>query len=147
LLHIDAGGMLDGYIAELCRMGYLGKPSGLADDLLQGCRDLEKAVLGTLRPGVEAGAVQRSGDAFLKQHPLGAHGKFVAHGIGLVHHEDPVVNSHSTDLIEEGMVLSIEMEFRHTEVGHVKIEDMVVITKTGNEVLSQEGRDWYISIP
>jgi Xaa-Pro aminopeptidase len=147
LLHIDAGGMLDGYIVELCRMGYLGKPSGLADDLLQGCRDLESEVLGTLQPGVEIGKVQRNADAFLDKYPLGKYGKFIAHGIGLVHHEDPVINSHSTDLIEEGMVLSIEMEFRYPEVGHVKIEDMVVITKTGNEVLGPEGKDWFISNP
>jgi Xaa-Pro dipeptidase len=147
LLHIDAGGMLDGYIVELCRMGYLGRPSGLADDLLQGCLDLEKAVLEVLQPGVGADAVQRSGDAFLKQHPLGAHGKFIAHGIGMVHHEDPVIHAHSSDILQEGMVLSIEMEFRHTEVGHVKVEDMVVITKTGNEVLSPAGRDWFISTP
>jgi Xaa-Pro aminopeptidase len=147
LLHIDAGGMLDGYIAELCRMGYLGKPSGLAEDLLQACRDLEKAVLDTLRPGIEACTVQRRADAFLDEYPLGEHGKFIAHGIGLVHHEDPVIDLHSTDLLEEGMVLSIEMEFRHTEVGHVKLEDMVVITKTGNEVLSPEGKDWDISKP
>jgi Xaa-Pro aminopeptidase len=49
--------------------------------------------------------------------------------------------------LEEGMVLSIEMEYRYQDVGHVKIEDMVLITKTGNEVLSPEGRDWYISNP
>ena len=147
VLHIDAGGMLDGYIVELCRMGCLGRPSPLADDLLQGCRDLETAVLEALQPGVGADAVQRSGDTFLKQHPLGAHGKFIAHGIGMVHHEDPVINAHSSDPLQEGMVLSIEMEFRHTEVGHVKVEDMVVITKTGNEVLSPRGGDWFLSNP
>jgi Xaa-Pro aminopeptidase len=147
LLHIDAGGMLDGYIVELCRMGYLGKPSGLAEDLLHGCRDLEKAVLGALRPGVEVRTVQHRADEFLDEYSLGRYGRFIAHGIGLVHHEDPVINAHSNDLLQEGMLLSIEMEFRHTEVGHVKIENMVVITKTGNEVLSPEGRDWYISIP
>jgi Xaa-Pro dipeptidase len=147
ILHIDAGGMTGGYIVELCRMGCLGKPSGLAEDLLQGCRDLENAVLGTLRPGVKAAAVQRRGDGFLKGYPLGEYGKFVAHGIGLVHHEDPVVDTNSSDQLEEGNVLSIEMEFRTPEVGHVKIEDMVLITKTGNEVLSPEGNDWFISDP
>jgi Xaa-Pro dipeptidase len=147
ILHIDAGGMIDGYIVELCRTGYLGKPSRIADDLLQGCRDLENAVLGTLKPGAGAAEVQRGADAFLGEHPLGEYGKFIAHGIGLVHHEDPVINKDSNDRLEEGMVLSIEMEFRTPEVGHVKIEDMVLITKSGNEILSPEGRDWYISNP
>jgi Xaa-Pro aminopeptidase len=91
--------------------------------------------------------VQRIADAFLEEYPLGTHGKFIAHGIGLVHHEDPVIDAHSSDLLQEGMVLSIEMEFRYPEVGHIKLEDMVVITKTGNEVLSPEGRDWFLSNP
>jgi Xaa-Pro aminopeptidase len=136
-----------GCIVELCRTGYLGKPSRIADNLLQGCRDLENAVLEVLRPGIPAASVQNTADAFLGEHPLGEYGKFIAHGIGLVHHEDPVINKDSNDRLEEGMVLSIEMEFRSLEVGHVKIEDMVLITKSGNEVLSPEGRDWYISNP
>jgi Xaa-Pro aminopeptidase len=147
LLHIDAGGMLGGYIAELCRTGYLGKPSDLADDLLQGCRDLEQTVLDTLQPGVEARAVQREAEAFLDGYALGKYGRFVAHGIGLVHHEDPVIDAHCSDLLEAGMVLSIEMEFRHPEVGHVKVEDMVVITRAGNELLVPAGSEWFLCNP
>jgi Xaa-Pro aminopeptidase len=139
--------MIGGYIVELCRMGNLGKPSGLAEDLLQGCRDLEEAVLATLQPGVEARTVQSRADAFLDEYPLGKDGKFIAHGIGLVHHEDPVIDTHSNDRLQAGMVLSIEMEFRHTEVGHAKIEDMVVITQTGNDLLSPSGNDWFLSNP
>ena len=148
ILHIDAGGMVDGYIVELCRMGFLGRrPSGPAEDLMQGCRDLENAVLPSLRPGAEASAVQRSAEAFLEGYPLGEYGKFIAHGIGLVHHEDPVINGSSSDRLEEGNLLSIEMEFRTPEVGHVKVEDMVLITSSGNEVLSPGGGDWFISNP
>jgi Xaa-Pro aminopeptidase len=65
----------------------------------------------------------------------------------LVHHEDPVIDAHSTDLLQAGMVLSIEMEFRHAEVGHVKVEDMVAITQTGNELLIPSGSDWFLSHP
>jgi Xaa-Pro aminopeptidase len=64
-----------------------------------------------------------------------------------VHHEDPVIDTHSKEILREGMVLSIEMEFRHTEAGHVKIEDMVVITRTGNELLVPAGGDWFLSTP
>jgi Xaa-Pro dipeptidase len=145
LLHIDAGGMLQGYIAEVCRTGYLGRPSALADELLRGCQELEQAVLRVLRPGVQAGEVQRRGDELLKVHPLGQHGKFIGHGIGLVHHEDPVIDLRSTASLLPGMVLSLEMEFRHADVGHAKIEDMVVITESGHELLGPDGGQWYVS--
>jgi Xaa-Pro dipeptidase len=147
LLHVDTGGMLDGYIAETCRMGFLGSPTPLAERLRQACLELEEAVLPTLRPGIPAGEVQRRGDQFLKGHPLGQHGKFIAHGIGLVHHEDPVVDARRAEPLEAGMVLSLEMEFLHADVGHVKIEDMVTVGETGGELLSAEGRDWQLSSP
>jgi Xaa-Pro dipeptidase len=147
LLHIDAGGMLQGYIAEVCRTGYLGRPSALADGLLRGCRELEQAVLRVLQPGVKAAEVQRRGDEFLKAHPLGKHGRFIAHGIGLVHHEDPVIELNSTASLQPGMVLSLEMEFRHADAGHAKIEDMVVITEGGHEQLGPDEGQWYVSNP
>jgi Xaa-Pro dipeptidase len=147
ILHIDAGAMIDGYIVELCRTGCLGKPSRSADDLLQGCRDLESAVTQVLRPGITAASVQRTAEAFLADYPLGSHGKFIAHGIGLVHHEDPVIEKSSDVPLEEGNLLSIEMEFKTPEVGHVKIEDMVLITRSGNEILSPGEENWYISNP
>ena len=147
ILHIDAGAMIDGYIVELCRTGCLGKPSGAAEELLRGCRDLESAVLEVLHPGVPAASVQGSADAFLADYPLGDNGKFIAHGIGLVHHEDPVIDTSSEYPLEEGNLLSIEMEFKTPEVGHVKIEDMVLITRSGNAILSPGGEDWYISDP
>jgi Xaa-Pro aminopeptidase len=139
--------MLDGYITETCRMGYLGRPSALAERLLRGCRELEGAVLPALRPGVRANEVQRCGDEFLEAHSLGRHGKFTAHGIGLVHHEDPVIDLRSTEPLEAGMVLSLEMEFLHPDAGHVKIEDVVAITGTGSELLSPAGREWQLSSP
>jgi Xaa-Pro aminopeptidase len=147
VLHIDAGAMSDGYIVELCRTGALGQPSSLADDLLRGCRQMESAVLTVLKPGINGASVQTTADSFLADHSLGRYGKFIAHGIGMVHHEDPVIDTASDQNLEAGMVLSIEMEFKHPEVGHVKIEDMVLITETGNEVLGPEGGDWLFAHP
>jgi Xaa-Pro dipeptidase len=145
LLHIDTGCMLDGYIAETCRMGYLGRPSALAERLLQACRELEEAVLPALRPGVPARDVQRRGNRFLEAHPLGSHGRFIAHGIGMVHHEDPVIDLGRSEPLEAGMVLSLEMEFLHPDAGHVKIEDMAAVTAAGGDLLAAAGREWQLS--
>jgi Xaa-Pro aminopeptidase len=56
-----------------------------------------------------------------------------------------VIDARSPQLLQEGMVLSIEMEFRHEEAGHVKLEDMAVITGGGSELLGPRQEAWYIS--
>jgi Xaa-Pro aminopeptidase len=146
-LHIDTAGLLDGYIAETCRMGCLGPPSALAERLLRGCLELEEAVLPELRPGLPAGELQRRGDDFLKAqaHPPGGRGRFIAHGIGLVHHEDPVIETGRSEPLEAGMVLSLEMELLHPDAGHVKLEDLAAVTPSGGELLSPAARQWQVS--
>jgi len=142
LLHIDTAGMLDGYIAETCRLGFLGRPTALAERLLAACGELEQAVLPFLRPGLPAWELQARGEEFLKAHPLGAQGKFIAHGIGLVHHEDPVIGPGRPEPLEAGMVLSLEMEFLHPDAGHVKVEDMAVVAAGGGRLLGLAGARW-----
>ena len=144
-LHIDSGSLMEGYVVEVCRMGFLGRPTGLVDDLFHACRQLEDAVLPEMKPGVEARELHVRADEFLASHRYGELGKFIAHGIGMVHHEDPVINPASSQLLEAGMVVSVEMEFRHPDAGHIKIEDMVVVTEHGGKVISPRGDSWSIS--
>lgn len=144
-LHIDAGGVTDGYIAEVCRSGFLGEPRDRAEELMLACQHLSQAALSTLRPGIRARELQAAADDFLHAHPMGEYGKFVAHGIGLVHHEDPVVNASSEDILQAGMVLSIETEFLHADVGHVKVENTVLVTDNGNEIMTPDGFRWQVS--
>ncbi len=144
-LHIDSGALTDGYVVEVCRMGCLGRPAGLVDDLFRACRELESTVLAEMRPGVEAKTLHAHASEFLSKNRFGDYGKFIAHGIGMVHHEDPVISPESSQLLAAGMVVSVEMEFRHPEAGHIKIEDMVVVTNDGSEVISPGGDSWSIS--
>ena len=141
-LHIDAGALLDGYVVEVCRMGHLGSPSALADELLRFCCELRDHVLELFRPGTPVREVQSHANAFLAGGTYGELGKFIAHGIGLVHHEDPIVSLKSDHVLEAGMVLSIEMEYRLPDVGHVKVEELVVITDEGFEVITPRGDQW-----
>ena len=68
----------------------------------------------------------------------------MAHGIGMVSHEQPDISPTNARPLEAGMVLSIETDFIHPEVGHVKIEDAVAVTENGCEGLGDLGRDWRI---
>jgi Xaa-Pro aminopeptidase len=81
------------------------------------------------------------GERAVAEHRFSQYGKFVAHGIGMVSHEQPDISPTNARPLETGMVLSIETEFIHPEVGHVKIEDAVAVTENGCEGLG----DWAAS--
>lgn len=55
-----------------------------------------------------------------------------------------MIDSRSTAVLRSGMVVSIEMEFRHEEVGHVKIEDMVAVGAAGAELLVPTQDAWIV---
>jgi len=144
-LHIDAGSLQDGYVVEICRMGHMGAPSKLATELIQACIDLRDNVLPVFMPGTPAKEVQAHANSYLASSEFGEMGKFIAHGIGMVHHEDPIVNLNSDQILEHGMFLSIELEYRHKEVGHIKVEELIVVTDDGCELIAPRGEQCTIA--
>jgi Xaa-Pro aminopeptidase len=79
-----------------------------------------------------------------KHYGFSRYARFVVHGIGMVPYEQPLFNPPNDRPLEEGMVISIETDFIHPEVGHVKIEDAVAVTSAGCEGFGDRGRDWTI---
>lgn len=144
VLHIDAGGEDRDYLADICRMGCRGEPSALARELHAACLEVQDRVRREIRPGLPANELLRIGQAAVAALPFAPYGRFVAHGIGMVSHEEPRISPDNSRPLEPGMVLSVETEFRHPEVGHLKIEDAVVVTPDGCEGLGDLGREWQI---
>ncbi len=144
ILHIDAGGEVKDYLADICRMGCLGEPSPLARDLHAACLEIQAVARKQVRAGIPCREILLAGENALRAHRFAACGRFVAHGIGMVSHEQPQVSPENARPLEAGMVLSIETDFIHPEVGHVKIEDAVAVTDDGCEGLGDAGRDWHV---
>ena len=144
ILHIDAGGEVGDYLADICRMGCLGEPSNLAVDLHSACIEVQGRVRQKVRPSVPCRELLMEGERAVREHRFAPYGKFVAHGIGMVSHEQPHISATNARPLEAGMVLSIETDFIHPEVGHVKIEDAVAVTENGCDGLGDLGRDWHI---
>jgi Xaa-Pro aminopeptidase len=144
VLHIDAGGEAGDYLADICRMGCLGEPPPLARDLHAACIDVQARVRKIVRAGLPCRDLLVEGEQAVREQRFSRHGKFVAHGVGMVSHEQPSISPTSSRPLEAGMVLSIETEFIHPEVGHVKIEDAVAVGDTGCEGLGDLGRDWHV---
>lgn len=143
-LHIDAGGEAGDYLADICRMACLGEPSALARDLHSACIDVQARVRQRVRPGIPCCELLTEGERAVREHRFSPYGRFVVHGIGMVSHEQPQISAANTRPLEVGMVLSIETDFIHPEVGHVKIEDAVAVTEDGCEGLGDLGRDWHV---
>jgi len=144
VLHIDAGGNRQDYIADICRMGCLGEPSPLARELHQACIEVQNTVRASVRPGAACRDVLAAGRAASQRCPFSSCARFVVHSIGMVPYEQPAFSPESTRELEKGMVLSIETDFLHPQVGHVKIEDAVAVTETGSEGLGDLGREWQV---
>ena len=144
VLHIDAGGEERDYLADICRMGCLGEPAPLARDLHAACIEVQDRVRKRVRAGLPCRDLLLEGERAVREHRFAPYGRFVAHGIGMVSHEQPDISPTNPRPLEAGMVLSIETEFIHPEVGHVKIEDAVAVTESGCEGLGDLGRDWHV---
>ncbi len=144
ILHIDAGGEIGDYVADICRMGCLGKPSSKAEVLHAACLEVQNGVRSLVRPGVSCGELVSAGHRLASQYEFSSYARFVVHGIGMVPYEPPECTLQSTRPLEAGMVLSIETDFLHPGIGHVKIEDAVLVTDTGYEGLGDAGREFQI---
>ena len=145
LMHIDCGGDYLGYQADMCRMASMGRPSDLGKRVYNACIAVQDDVRSQLKPGVTYSQVNLIALRAMRDTGLAEHGQFLAHGVGMGHHEAPrLAGENQTLQLEPGNVLSVESDFIYPEVGHVKIEDAVVITAQGCEGIGDSGRELLI---
>jgi Xaa-Pro dipeptidase len=153
-LSLDSGGSLDGYLGDIARMAVLGEPTPLQRELLDEVRAIQEAARDVLRPGATGQEVYAAGEAAKMVSPHGPLTSFVAHGMGLVPHEQPHLvddvrhgadRTHWEAPLEAGMVVSVETTLKHPTVGFVKLEDTVAITPEGSEGLGDGARDYTVA--
>jgi Xaa-Pro aminopeptidase len=144
VLHIDAGGTRRDYIADICRMGCIGEPGPLAKELHAACLEVQAAARAAIRAGVRCRDIVSAGEDASRRYGFSRYARFVVHSIGMVSYEEPEFSPDSVRTLERGMVLSVETDFLVPEIGHVKIEDAVIVGETGCEGLGDTGREWQI---
>lgn len=149
LVVLDFGGVLDGYCVDLTRMAAVGRVGPEAESLYVAVRAAHAAALGTIRAGIPAVRVDAAARQVLEDQGLGAafvHG--TGHGLGLEVHEAPRVSrlSPPEEVLEAGMVCTVEPGAYVPGLGGVRLEDDVVVTETGAELLTTTSRD-LIQIP
>ncbi|MED5579496.1 MAG: Xaa-Pro peptidase family protein [Nitrospinota bacterium] len=146
VLHLDAGGSENDYLTDVCRMGVRGEPSKEASDVYTSCLTIQDEVRLAIRKGERYNTIYNLGEKILEESGHSKYGSFIIHGVGLISHEQPRFGSDIERELESGMIISIETDIRHPEIGYVKLEDTVVVTDNGCEGLGDAGREFYTII-
>ena len=134
---LDYGVVLDGYCSDMTRTIHLGKASGEARMLYHAVLEAQLAAISVVRAGVTAGEVDRAARHELKRAKLDRYFTHsTGHGVGLEVHEVPRLAAGNDAVLQPGMVITIEPGVYIPGKCGVRIEDMVLVTERGYEVLT-----------
>jgi Xaa-Pro aminopeptidase len=102
----------------------------------------QQAAIDAIRPGVKCQDVDAAARLVIDQAGYGKYfGHGLGHGIGLEIHEGPRLSPLSTDLLKPGMTITVEPGIYLPGFGGVRIEDDVLITRDGCEVMTSLPKD------
>ncbi|MGI6142619.1 MAG: M24 family metallopeptidase [bacterium] len=139
---MDYGTVVDGYHSDFTRTVILGEPTPKQLKVYQVVQEAQQAAVAAVAPGRTAGEIDAVARRIITDHGYGAHfGHGVGHGVGLSIHEEPHLTPGADTVLVPGMVLTIEPGIYLPGWGGVRIEDLLVVTETGCEVLNQSPRD------
>jgi Xaa-Pro dipeptidase len=153
LLWMDAGCKVNGYASDFSRMAAIGKPSGRQAKLYDLVDKITRKTVDAIRPGMKAAELSaRCNVEFEKaglQHlwgdgdcssPASNRAGRIGHGLGMATTEMPHIALYDHTVLKAGMTITIEPTVA-TDYGHFNIEEDVLVTEDGCEILSKTPRE------
>lgn len=134
----DLGVILDGYCSDITRTFAYQSISPKQEEIYETVLKAEQAALQLSKPGVRIGDLDLKARGIIEKAGYGDYFPHrLGHGLGISVHEYPSMSSANDTLLKEGMVYTIEPGIYVPDVGGVRIEDDVFVTKDGAEALTQ----------
>jgi Xaa-Pro aminopeptidase len=141
-IRFDIGCRVDGYHSDIARTAVLGEPPEPLRRAYAAILEGEQRALDELRAGASAGAIFDAAVTGTREGGLPRYRRnHVGHGIGLVVYDDPVLTEGSDAQLAAGMVLEVETPYYELGVMGVQVEDTVVVTDGGHELLTRTSRE------
>jgi Xaa-Pro aminopeptidase len=138
----DFGVILAGYCSDMTRTVHVGRAQTEASSAYEAVKQAQQAAVEAVKPGATAGEVDHAARKLLYNHGLG---KFFSHstghGLGLEIHEAPKIAAAQKEVLRPGMVITIEPGVYLPGKWGIRIEDTVVVTETGCEILTPCPKD------
>jgi Xaa-Pro aminopeptidase len=138
---MDFGALYDGYCSDMTRTVVMGAPTEQHRRIYDIVLEAQEAALAGIRSGIqgwEGDALAR--DVITKHGYGGMFGHGTGHAVGMDIHENPRLNKTEDAVLEPGMVVTVEPGIYLPGFGGVRIEDIVVVTENGCDVLTKSSK-------
>jgi len=143
LVLIDMGATRSGYVSDMTRSFFVGKSSGRVRKMYHSVLAAQIAAIDAVRAGATAEQVDRAARKALRADGLEkAFIHSTGHGLGLEIHEVPRLGRKDKTRLREGMTITIEPGVYVEGFGGIRIEDTVVVTANGCEVLTPTTKEF-----
>jgi Xaa-Pro aminopeptidase len=142
LIVMDYGAILNGYCSDITRTVVVGTAASEQKKIYDIVLEAQTEALGFVGPGRKCCEVDAFAREIIAGYGFGDNfGHGLGHGVGLEVHEKPAVNPRNQDILEPGMVITVEPGIYIDGWGGVRIEDMVLVTDKGCEILTQSPKE------
>jgi len=136
-LTFDFGARYEGYCSDETRTFVIGHLDKRHEEIYKIVLEAQLAGLEAAKPGVPGKAVDAAARKVIENAGYGEYfGHGTGHGVGLAVHEGPSAGKKGETILEPGMVITVEPGIYIPGFGGCRIEDLVVITENGKEILS-----------
>jgi Xaa-Pro aminopeptidase len=137
LITIDFGALKDGYNSDETVTVSCGPPGSREKEIHALVREAHDLAVSGVAPGVNCRALDAVARDYIVKHGYGDYfGHGLGHGVGLSVHEKPTLSPRSDAFLEEGMVITIEPGIYIPGFGGVRIEDTLLVTSGGYQILT-----------
>jgi len=136
------GAIQEGYCSDMTRMLFLGKPGAKVRRAYRAVLEAQLAAVDAVRAGVKTARVDAAARDVLKGYGLdSAFVHSTGHGLGLEIHEPPRIGKRDKNKLQAGMAITIEPGVYVEGFGGIRIEDTVVVTERGCEILTPTSKE------
>ncbi|PZN13494.1 MAG: Xaa-Pro dipeptidase [Bacillota bacterium] len=141
---IDYGALYGGYASDCTRTVVVGPAGERQRRIYDIVLEAQRRALAAVRPGATGAEVDRAARAVIEEAGYGDHfGHATGHGVGLEVHEGPRLAANGRDdVLAPGMVVTVEPGIYLPGWGGVRIEDLVVVTENGGEILTRVTKEF-----
>ena len=136
---IDVGVKVNGYCSDTTRTLFLGKPKGIFLEIYKIVREAQLKAIEQIKPEVQSNVPDKAAREVISRAGYGEYfGHALGHGVGLATHEGPRLSPTKPEVLRPGMVVTVEPGIYIPGKGGVRLEEMVLVTENGAEVLTKD---------